>query len=128
MPAEGIALAERALALVRGLPDHSLIDRLVRGRAWIPVLGALLAGIIAMQVEILKLGSSMGRSVEQLRPAANPERVHSGPASPALGDDQRIERLAAGMGMTMPRPESLVFLPARPGGGLGKRSGQHPRS
>ena len=47
------------------LPDHSLLDRVVRGRAWIPLLGVLLAGIVAAQVEILKLGASMGRSLEQ---------------------------------------------------------------
>lgn len=119
MPRESVALSERALAVVRGLPDHSLIDRLVRGRAWIPVLGVLLAGIVAMQVEILKLGSSMGRSVE--RAAVLQTQNESLQANVAgLADDQRIERLAAGMGMTMPRPESLVFLQARPGAGLGK--------
>ena len=50
-------LGVRALAFVRSLPDHSLLDRLVRGRAWIPLLGVLLAGIVAMQVEVLKLGA-----------------------------------------------------------------------
>jgi hypothetical protein len=116
---ESVALSERALAVVRGLPDHSLIDRLVRGRAWIPVLGVLLAGIVAMQVEILKLGSSMGRSVERsaLLQTQN-DWLRTSVAG--LADDQRIERLAAGMGMSMPRPESLVFLQARPGGGVGK--------
>lgn len=119
MPRESVALSERALALVRGLPDHSLIDRLVRGRAWIPVLGVLLAGIVAMQVEILKLGSRMGRSVE--RAALLQTQNESLRASVAgLADDQRIERLAVGMGMSMPRPESLVFLQARPSGGLAK--------
>jgi hypothetical protein len=105
--------------VVRGLPDHSLIDRLVRGRAWIPVLGVLLAGIVAMQVEILKLGASMGRSVQ--RTALLQTQNDSLRASVAgLADDQRIERLAAGMGMSMPRPEALVFLQAHPGSGLGK--------
>jgi hypothetical protein len=119
MPRESVALSERALALVRGLPDHSLIDRLVRSRAWIPVLGVLLAGIVAMQVEILKLGSAMGHSVE--RASLLQTQNESLRASVAgLVDDQRIERLAVGMGMSMPRPESLVFLQARPGGGLAK--------
>src|SRR5215467_15439290 len=43
--------------------DHPLLDRLIRGRAWIPILGVLLAGIVAMQVEVLKLSVSVGRSV-----------------------------------------------------------------
>jgi cell division protein FtsL len=111
---DGFALGERALALVRGLPNHSLVDRLVRGRAWIPVLGVLLAGIVFMQVEILKLGTSMGRAME--RSSALQTRNESLQASVAtLADDQRIERLAAGMGMVMPRPDSFVFLSGRSG-------------
>jgi hypothetical protein len=46
-------LGARALAFVRALPDHPLLDRLIRGRAWIPILGVMLAGIVAMQVEVL---------------------------------------------------------------------------
>src|SRR5579875_3832211 len=47
-------LAPRALAFVRALPDHRLLDRVIRGRAWIPLLGLMRAGIVAMQVEVLK--------------------------------------------------------------------------
>jgi hypothetical protein len=114
-----VALGERALALVRGLPDHSLIDRLVRGRAWIPVLGVLLAGIVAMQVEILKLGTSMGRAME--RSATLQTRNESLQASVAsLADDQRVERMAAGMGMVIPSPDSLAFLSGNPNRDVGR--------
>lgn len=107
------AVTARALAVVRSLPEHSLLDRLVRGRAWIPVLGVLLAGIIAMQVEILKLGTTLGRSIE--RTASLQSKNESLQASIAsLGDDQRIERLAAGMGMVTPSPGLLTFLGAHP--------------
>jgi hypothetical protein len=119
VPRERVAIGERALALVRGLPDHSLIDRLVRGRAWIPVLGVLLAGIVAMQVEILKLGTSMGRAME--RSSALQTRNESLQASVAtLADEKRIEGAAARMGMVMPRPESLVFLSGDPKRALGR--------
>jgi cell division protein FtsL len=118
-PRESLALGGRALALVRGLPDHSLIDRLVRGRAWIPLLGVLLAGIVAMQVEILKLGASTGRAVEQTATLqTRNEALQAGLAT--LADDQRIERIAATQGMVMPSPDSLVFLTARPGAQIGR--------
>jgi hypothetical protein len=121
-PRESIALGGRAFALVRGLPDHSLIDRLVRGRAWIPVLGVLLTGIVAMQVEILKLGTSMGRAME--RSATLQTQNGSLLANVAsLADDQRIERLAAGMGMVMPTPNSMVFLHAQPSGNIARAIG-----
>src|SRR5437588_2148913 len=57
-------LALGAIDFVRAMPDHRWVDRLLRGRAWIPVLGVLLAGIVATQVEVLKLGASMGRWME----------------------------------------------------------------
>ncbi len=107
----------RAVAFARALPDHALLDRLIRGRAWIPILGVLLAGIVAMQVEVLKLGTSMGRSLE--RTTALQSRNELLQASVAsLADDQRIERLAAGMGMVMPDPDAVNFLAAGPVGNL----------
>jgi cell division protein FtsL len=121
-PRESLALGGRALALVRGLPDHSLIDRLVRGRAWIPLLGVLLAGIVAMQVEILKLGASTGRAIEQTATLqTRNEALQAGLAT--LADDQRIERIAATQGMVIPSPDSLVFLTARPGAQIGRAVG-----
>ena len=116
-PREMPALGGRALALIRGLPDHSLIDRLVRGRAWIPVLGVLLAGIVAMQVEILKLGASMGRAMEQSTTLqTRNESLQANVAT--LADDQRIERLAAATGMAMPLAGSMVFLSSHPNGDI----------
>jgi hypothetical protein len=91
-----------------------LIDRLVRGRAWIPVLGILLAGIVAMQVSLLKLGASIGRSLERgTTLQSQNEQLRASVAT--LADDQRIETLAAGMGMVMPAPQAVGFLSARPG-------------
>jgi hypothetical protein len=106
-----------AAAFVRSLPDHRLLDRVVRGRAWIPILGVLLAGIVATQVEVLKLGASMGRWVS--RTAALTSRNQALQASvAALSDGQRIERLAAQMGMVMPAPTDVNFAPLHPRGGI----------
>ena len=51
-------------ARVRALPEHRLVDRLLRSRLWIWALGALLGGIVAMQVSLLKLNSGISRAVE----------------------------------------------------------------
>jgi cell division protein FtsL len=79
------------------------------------VIGLLLVGIVAMQVEVLKLNASMGRAIEQgsalqSRNELLRERVAS------LGDDQRIESLATRMGMSMPAPDAPSFLSARAAG------------
>ena len=98
-------------AFVLSLPDHSLLDRVVRGRAWIPLLGVLLAGIVAAQVEILKLGASMGRSLEQTTTLTSQnELLRDNVAS--LSDVQRIERLATSMGMVLPPPGAVGYLTA----------------
>ena len=106
------ALTGRAHAFLRNLPDHALVDRAVRGRAWIPILGVMLVGIVAMQVEMLKLGTSTGRAIERGTALQNRNELLRANVS-ALADDQRIERLAAGMGMVMPQPTVVGFLTAR---------------
>jgi cell division protein FtsL len=99
----------RPAAYVRALPDHALLDRIVRGRAWIPLLGVLLAGIVAMQVEVLKLNAGIGRSLERATALqAQNELLRAGVTR--LSDEQRIERIAAQMGMVMPAPEQMRFL------------------
>jgi cell division protein FtsL len=85
----------------------------VRGRAWIAVLFVMLAGIVAMQVEVLKLNRTMGRAIEQATALqSRNELLRASVAS--LADDQRIERLAAAQGMVMPAPEDIGFLSASP--------------
>lgn len=105
-------LSERLAAFLRLLPDHPLLDRVVRGRAWIPLLGVMLVGIVAMQVELLKLNASTGRSIEligSLQGRNDSLRAQVASAS----DPNRIERLAGRMGMTMPSPTSISFVRAR---------------
>jgi hypothetical protein len=112
-PTAGRPLHARAAASVLALPDHPLLDRIVRGRYWIPILGVLLAGIVAMQVEVLKLSASMGRSIERgTALQSRNEQLRSSVAQ--LSDDQRIERLAAAMGMVMPDPSAINFLAVHP--------------
>jgi hypothetical protein len=80
-------------------------------------MGVLLAGIVATQVEVLKVGASMGRWVS--RTAALTSRNQALQASvAALSDDQRIERLAAQMGMVMPAPADVNFIALHPAGGI----------
>src|SRR4051794_41979562 len=44
---------------VRALPETRLVDGLLRGRAWIWLIGILLGGIVAMQVSLLKLNGGV---------------------------------------------------------------------
>ena len=104
-----LSLGARAAAFVRALPDHSLLDRIIRGRVWIPLLGVLLAGIVAMQVEVLKLNAATGVSLQRTTALQNARDVLQANVA-QLANDQRIETLAAQMGMRMPAPSQVKFL------------------
>jgi hypothetical protein len=110
-------LPRRAGAFVISLPDHPFLDRVVRGRVWIPLLGVLLAGIVAAQVEILKLGASMGRSLEQTSSLTDRNEQLRGTVA-ALSDDQRIERLGDAMGLVLPPPGAVGYLVANHNGNV----------
>jgi cell division protein FtsL len=88
-----------------------LLDSIVRGRAWIPVLGVLLVGIVGMRVEVLKLGSSVGTDMQQASVLQSANAVMLKQVS-ALSDNQRIEQLAEKRGMVMPLPLDLHFVRA----------------
>jgi len=107
-----VPLPQRVVELIRTLPDHSLLDRIVRGRTWIALLGIMLAGIVAMQVELLKLNASIGRSIA-LGAALQSRNDNLRASVSSLSDAQRIERLASGMGMVMAGPTAVQFLDAR---------------
>jgi hypothetical protein len=105
-------LAERLNQFLRGLPEHALLDRLVRGRAWIPLLGVMLGGIVAMQVELLKLNSTTSRSIELASALQSRNDILRAEVA-ADSAPGRIERLGLRMGMIMPGPEAITFLKAR---------------
>jgi cell division protein FtsL len=111
------ARAVRALGVLRAVPDHALLDRIVRGRLWIPLLGVLLTGIVAMQVEVLKLNASIGHSfVRTSELQSQNERLQDTVSE--LSDAQRIEAAAARLGMAMPAAYTPQFLSESPTGTL----------
>jgi hypothetical protein len=101
---------ERLLAL----PDLRIVDRLLRGRAWIWLFGILLGGIVAMQVSLLKLNTGISNAVTT---AATLERVNAGLETEVarLSSGERIQATAADEGMVAPQAGDVGYLTARPG-------------
>lgn len=95
----------------RGFSLRRTLDRLLRGRAWIALLTALLLGIVFMQVHMLKLNAGISRAVET---AGTLERQNAQLRQQVsqLGASDRIEDAAAQLGMTMPAPGSVRYLDA----------------
>jgi cell division protein FtsL len=109
----------RALARLRTLPDHLLLDRVVRGRLWIPLLGMLLVGIVAMQVEVLKLNASIGHSMVHSTQLQSENQLLRASVS-RLSDDQRIESEAVDLGMSMPAATQPLFVSDGTSGNLSR--------
>jgi cell division protein FtsL len=102
-------LGVRIGQFVRALPDHALLDRIIRGRVWIPLLGVLLVGIVAMQVTVLKLNAGIGRSLQQTTALQGENELLRANVA-RLSDSERIEALAARLGMVMPPPQEDRFI------------------
>ncbi len=110
-------LLARVLQLLRTLPDHHWLDRLVRSRWWIAVLGVMLTAIVAMQVEVLKYGAGTGRAIDlATRLESRAQQLSANVAE--LASPQRIEQAASQMGMVMAGPTSVQFLQSDSAGSL----------
>jgi len=109
-PRPGTGVFER----LRALPDHRVIDRLLRGRVWICFVGLALMGIVAMQVSLLKLNSGIGRAVET---TGTLERHNSQMEAEIarLASGERIRAAADRRNMVTPAAGEVHFLHVRPG-------------
>jgi cell division protein FtsB len=96
------------------LPDHRVVDRLLRSRLWIWVIGLALGGIVAMQVSLLKLNTGISRAVEA---SATLERQNAGLESEIakMSSGDRIQESARRTGMVEPPAGSVGYLKIRPG-------------
>jgi hypothetical protein len=85
------------------------LDRIVRGRAWIPLVAAMLVLIVGLRVEVLKLSAGVGNDLQQVASLQSSDAILAARIS-ALSDNGRIERLAASYGMHLPNPLDVHFL------------------
>ena len=97
---------------IRALPDHRVVDRLLRGRVWICFVGVALMGIVAMQVSLLKLNSGISRAVET---SATLERQNSGMEAgiARLSSGERIRAAADRRGMVAPQAGAVRYVRVR---------------
>jgi hypothetical protein len=96
------------LEALDGISRHRLLDRLIRGRAWIGVVAFALIGIVAMQLWIVKLGVGIGRALEH-EALLQRENAALSIQDTRLSDGERVEALAAARGMVVAAPGSVRF-------------------
>jgi hypothetical protein len=92
--------------------DARLLDRLVRGRAWIALMAIALIGIVFMQVSLLKLNAGISRAVTA---ADTFERQNSSLREDIsrLDSGERIQAVAAKLGMVTPAAGDVHYLDGR---------------
>jgi hypothetical protein len=104
-----------AIGAARRLRDSQVVDRLVRGRAWIALLGVLLIGLVGLNVSLLKLNAAAGRNAEWAK-LLRVENADLQARVSHLRSGQRIQNAARGMGFVMPAAASVHYLTADLGG------------
>jgi len=108
-----IPIAVGTATAVRGLPDSSLIVRLTRGRAWIAVLGALLAGIVALNVVTLSIAATVGHVDRNLQALDEENSFLRGVDAQRSGAD-RIRHDAAALGLSAAAVDQVGAVEAGP--------------
>jgi hypothetical protein len=101
-----------AFEKISRIPDHRVVDRLLRGRACILIIGLMLGGIVAMQVSLLRLNSGIQRAVATSNTlAAQNMWMEKSIAEAQSGDS--VMRAATEEGMIVPSAGDRRFLNSR---------------
>lgn len=108
-----IPIAAGAATAVRQLPDSSLMVRMTRGRAWIAVLGVLLAGIVAINVVTLSLSAAIG-SIDSNLTALEEENALLRGRDAGLSGTSRVRHDAAALGLGAASTDQVGFVQVSP--------------
>jgi cell division protein FtsL len=101
------------LAALERLSSHRLLDRLLRGRAWIGLVTFALIGIVTLQLAMLKLNGTVGRALER-QAQLQRENASLSIENSELAAADRVQAHAAQMGMEFAPSSALRFLTANP--------------
>ncbi len=94
------------------IPDHRVIDRLLRGRACILIIGLMLGGIVAMQVSLLRMNSGISNAVLTKNSLSGQNMLLEKQIAQTRSGDG-VGAAAAGIGMIDPPAGERRFLTSR---------------
>jgi hypothetical protein len=107
--AQLIPIAVGTANAVRHLPDTGLVVRMTRGRAWIGVLGVLLAGIVALNVLTLSFAASAGQIDQNIQALDRENSILRGRDAQRSGV-ARVRHDAAPLGLVVPTGDQVDAL------------------
>jgi hypothetical protein len=102
------------MAALEGLSHHRLLDRLIRGRAWIALVAFALIGIVTLQLGLLKLNGGIGRALQH-EAVLQRQNAALSIENSEMAAGGRVQSQAAQIGMQFVPAGALRFLAARPG-------------
>lgn len=108
-----IPIAVGTASAVKRLPDSSLMVRLTRGRAWIGLLGVLLAGIVALNVITLSLAATAGQVDQNIQALDRENSIMRG-RDAQRSAAARVRYDAAALGLTPVAAEDASEIQATP--------------
>ncbi|HEX3509567.1 MAG TPA: hypothetical protein VHT27_00570 [Solirubrobacteraceae bacterium] len=101
--------------LYERLADHPLIDRLIRGRAWIGLVAFALIGIVTLQLGLLELNTRIGRELER-EGRLQRENAALSIQNSEMASGEGVEAVAHKLGMQLVPTGALRFLSSHPAG------------
>lgn len=104
-----VAAVGRTAHAVSGLADSGLVHGLARSRAWIVLLGVLLAGIVAVNVIGLSLSASNSRVAAKIGELQQANGVLSGRIADRTST-AGIQKEANALGLHVPPPDDVHYL------------------
>jgi cell division protein FtsL len=107
------------IAALETIANHRLLDRLLRGRAWIGLVAFALIGIVTMQLGLLKLSGGIGRAIER-EALLQRENAALSIENSELSAGERVQSLAMKLGMELVPAGALRFLTANPRSDFGR--------
>ena len=101
--------ATRTVARAAQSGGSVLLDGLLRGRAWVLLVGVLLAGIVFLNVSVLELNRGIAQTDAA---AAKLERENSllRERLAAMDSTERIQERAEARGFVLPSPGDVIYL------------------
>jgi hypothetical protein len=108
-PVRRPASVRAPLARVAQSGASAVLDGLLRGPAWVVLIGVLLTGIVFLNVSLLELNRGIARTDAK---AATLERTNSGLRErvASLDSADRIQQLAEARGFILPAPGQVTYL------------------
>jgi hypothetical protein len=114
----------RALHRTRRLSDSRLLDRLIRGQLWIPLVAAGLMGIVFMQVSMLKLNAGIGRAVQSAGTLERQNQTLRADVS-HMESSSKIDAVAKSLGMVEPSTATAPNYVSASANGLAAAAARH---